>query len=160
MNDKTTDWRNLVAEAHQRWHKETMPSIVPSGASHSHIEKIENEIGLSFPPELRDFYLSCNGEGSNPETGVTLGIVPVELLAELKSEANEWLSDTHPEIARYYLPFVSWGNGDSIGYLLLEPTKPKIVEFSHEEFNFTQDQNWAEFLKPCAFETLEDFLRL
>lgn len=160
MSRHKLNWRHLVSEAHKRWQNEGVVLPVPLGASNGQIINAESEVGLSFPPELRSFYLSCDGEGFNPETGVCLGIVPLELLPKLKSEADEWLSATHPEIARAYLPFLSWGDGDSIGYLMLEPTHPRIVEFSHEDFNFSADQNWAEFLKPCAFETLEEFLRV
>ena len=139
---------------------ESFARIALAGCDASAITKSESEIGTSLPEELRNFYQHANGIGlGDVPTDSPRFIPPVESLPDFVNSARSSFSETHPKHAARYIPFIEWENGDSTGYFLNddETLFDYLLIFSHEHYDYNDEQDINEFLTPFA-ESLQELL--
>lgn len=156
-----TDWKALIENFFANSDPEgTFARLTPPGCDDKAIDHAESEIGLQFPPELREFYQHYDGIGLGDETIDIPRFIPsIAILPQFVADARSSISSTHQDIATRYLPFIDWGNGDSSGYLYNQDGSlfEFVVVFSHEHYNAVCDQDVGEFLMPFA-ESLSEML--
>ncbi len=122
----------------------------PAGASEESLARLESELGISLPSELREFYLHSDGLGLVPRDGssMPLFVRPTHELVEYMQFCRSSFSGTHPVYAHRYFPCVDWYNGDSSGFMLDSDGRfvEGIYTFSHESYSYDADQDAGEFL--------------
>jgi hypothetical protein len=146
-----SDWYQIISAAHQLDHPEAPDSLVLGAPADAvSIAAFEKAIGYCLPEEFKELYLKYDGFGRSGKTEVCWFFLPMSELPRHVAEVREWFQETHPEIARRYVPFVDWGDGDASGYLFSESGVPEqaIFMFEHESYEFEKDQDWRDFLMP------------
>ncbi len=145
-------WKSLVDSFFRNSDPEgEFRHIANPPASTSSIAAAEAKIGLSIPEELRDFYLCYNGIGlaADDEPDTPRLIQPIEDLPDFIAQCRSWFSETHPDFASRFFPFLDWENGDVMGFMFQQDgtLHPFLVTFMHEQYNFSASQNAEEFLE-------------
>ena len=64
------------------------------------------------------------------------------------ASTRSWFGETHPTVAKRFLPFIDWVNGDGMGYLVLDngTIADGLFCFEHELFEHDEDQDPDEFI--------------
>ncbi|QDT36161.1 SMI1/KNR4 family protein [Stratiformator vulcanicus] len=155
-----TDWSQLPSQIPTDSESD---AVFGQPASEEEISRIEGELGVRFPAELRSLYGTFNGFGV-PYPGwsdddVMWLVPPLSRLPSLRGDFQEAVSETHPDVASRYLPVIDYANGDTAGYLIDEQgiAADGIFSFEHESFEVRSDQPLDEFIQPAA-EKLADLL--
>lgn len=124
----------------------------PTGVSPELIAKLEADIGVELPQELRDFYASHDGLGLVPrdKTTMPLFIRPTHELVDFINQCRSTFRDTHPTYAKLFFPFIDWYNGDSSGYMLGSDGTfvDMMFTFSHELYSHDAGQDVSDFIQP------------
>lgn len=155
-----TEWNKSIIAFHNLDYADDPDSLVlGSPASAASIAEFEKAIGYSMPEEFKTLYSEYDGFGTTGEGEVDWFFLPLAKLPALASEVRDSFHETHPQIAKRFVPFADWGNGDASGYLFSESGVPElgIFIFEHESYNFEENQDWREFLFPVD-ESIHDFL--
>ncbi|QDV23859.1 SMI1/KNR4 family protein [Aureliella helgolandensis] len=155
-------WNRIVSEFFRMSDPEGKNDhYAPSGASPESIVKVEAELGVEMPHELRDFYSNHDGLGlvSRGETPMPLFIRPTGQLVDFINQCRSAFRDTHPTYAERYFPFIDWYNGDSSGFILGSDGRfvDMVFTFSHELYCYEAGQDANEFIHAHA-ETLAELL--
>jgi hypothetical protein len=155
-----TEWHRHILAFHNLDNADNPDSLVlGQAASETALSEFEELIGYKMPAEFRQIYSEFDGFGSTRDSDTEWFFVPISNLIEHSREVLEWFQQTHPEIAKRFVPFVDWGSGDASGYLFSESGLPEsgIFMFEHESYDFEAGQNWHEFLFPVD-DNICDFL--
>ena len=123
------------------------------------ISKFEDSLGVTLPSDFKSLYTEVNGIGSEEKGEIMWFFVPLQNLTSFKEEAIDWFHESHPDLANRFLPFISWGNGDYSGYLILDDStiSSQIYIFEHESYEFEAQQDSAEFML-AESESIKTFL--
>lgn len=146
-----SEWHKRIVVFHKLDNADDPDSLVlGSPASAASIAEFEKSIGYSMPNEFKQLYSEYDGFGTSREGETDWFFLPISKLPEHASEIRDWFQETHPELAKRFVPFVDWGNGDASGYVFSETGTllPGIFIFEHESYEFEDDQDWEEFLIP------------
>jgi hypothetical protein len=146
------NWKSLVASFFRNSDPEgEFRHLTGPPASNAALATVEARIGVSIPEELRSLYLLYNGIGmqADGEADTPRLIRPIEDLPDFMAECRSTFSDTHPDAASRFFPFLDWINGDVMGYMLQEDGKfcPFLVTFMHELYRHSASQDIDEFLE-------------
>ncbi|RYD21491.1 MAG: SMI1/KNR4 family protein [Verrucomicrobiaceae bacterium] len=155
-----SDWRQHIITHHQLDYADTPESLrLGEPASEESIAAFEASVGYVLPGEFHDLYQQFDGYGNETQEGVDWFFVPLEFLPEHVAGVRDWFESTHSALARRFVPFVDWGNGDASGYLFTESgeQEPGIFMFEHESYEFNEAQDWSDFLY-LVDDNLQDFL--
>ena len=155
-----TEWHKNIVAFHKLDNADDPGSLVlGSPANATSIAYFEKAVGYSMPEEFKELYSEYDGFGTTRDGEVDGFFLPVSKLAEHATEVRDWFQETHPDIAKRFVPFVDWGNGDASGYVFSESgvQNPGIFIFEHESYEFEKDQDWWEFLIPVD-TSIRDFL--
>ena len=155
------DWKHIVARYHAAAHSDDEHALVTGdGALASEIEKTGDELGIKFPNEFASLYGTYDGIGvGSDDDDIWWLFRPLDQLSQFANTIRESFSETHPETAERFFPFLDWANGDGMGYLMNESGEvlPGLYTFEHESFEFDEDQETEEFLSSIPV-TIEEFL--
>ncbi|BCX48529.1 cell wall assembly/cell protein, KNR4 [Haloferula helveola] len=146
-----SEWHKRIVAFHKLDNADDPDSLVlGSPASAASIAEFEKAIGYSMPDEFKELYSEYDGFGTSRDGETDWFFLPISKLPEHASEIRDWFQETHPELAKRFVPFVDWGNGDASGYVFSETGTllPGIFIFEHESYEFEEDQGWEEFLIP------------
>lgn len=146
-----SDWRKIIVAFHKLDNTDNPDSLVlGSPATAVSIAEFEKTVGYSMPEEFKTLYSEYDGFGTTREGEVEWFFLPLSKLPGHATEVRDWFQETHPEIAKRFVPFVDWGSGDASGYLFSESgvPEPGVFMFEHESYEFEKDQDWREFLIP------------
>ncbi len=131
-----------------------LKSTIRKGASAAAIAAAESEMGLSFPKELKDLYLACDGDNGEAVCGMMMGLHFLsleEVLVEwrdLRRVAECTALDTlrclsYPDkcikkchASTGWIPFASDGGGNFIGSDL----DPDVMGTAGQIINFGRDE--------------------
>jgi hypothetical protein len=158
-----TNWLRLLERHHASAHADSdYEPIFGDAASQGRIDDIQAIIGVPFPTELRDLYLSVDGYGlkMDPESMLSPWfVVPTLELPDFVARHRSTIADTHKSLSERFLPFIDWANGDAMGYIY--DRDGALVEglhvFSHELYCDVEDQDLDDFFR--SFEgSLAEFL--
>lgn len=156
------DWKKIIIEQHDRHHKDDSVKLIQGApCAQEDIARLEETIGLKMPSEFKDLYSAVNGFGSHSGRDDWF-LVPVEHIPQVMQLARNWFSETHPELAARFFPFIDWSCGDYTGYLVSESgmLEKGLHTFGHEEYEFDASQESDVFLYPSGFASIEDFIRI
>lgn len=137
-----------------------MPTV-GMAASADDFRELEEALDIIFPSDVLDLYLIYNGIGLISKSGKTYWhFHPLSEMISFINGIRNFFSDTHPELARRFLPIFDWNSGDAVGYLMGEDGKWKsgMYEFEHESYEFKTGQPESEFISRCN-GNMVDFLR-
>jgi hypothetical protein len=153
-------WTQQLLRAHQVTHpNDGWNLVLGGGASEDEISALEGSLGITFPREFRELYLTHNGVGMSRERSeeIVWQAIPLALIPAAIKHARDWFHETHPEVSARFFPFLDWYCGDYDGYLLGEGpfVLPGIYSFEHESYEFDADQDSEEFLLP-AYSSLRE----
>lgn len=146
-----SDWHKSIVAFHKVDNADHPESLVlGTPATAASIAEFEKGIGHAMPDEFKQLYSEYDGFGTLREGETAWFFLPIAKLPELAAQVRDWFQETHPEIAKRFVPFVDWGNGDASGYVFSESgvPEPGIFMFEHESYEFEGDQDWEEFLVP------------
>lgn len=146
-----SEWHKNIADFHKLDNADDPDSLVlGSPATATSIVEFEKAVGYSMPEEFKSLYSEYDGFGTTRNGEVDWFFLPISKLADHATAVRDWFQETHPEIAKRFVPFVDWGNGDASGYVFSESGAPEpgIFMFEHENYEFEEDQDWREFLVP------------
>lgn len=146
-----SEWHKNISAFHKLDNADDPDSLVLGPpASAASIAEFEKAVGYTMPDEFKQLYAEFDGFGTNRDGETDWFFLPVSKLPEHASEVRDWFQETHPGIAKRFVPFVDWGNGDASGYVFSETgiPLPGIFIFEHESYEFEEDQDWEEFLIP------------
>ncbi len=155
-----SEWHKNIVAFHKLDNADDPDSLVlgsPSNAAT--IAVFEKTVGYSMPEEFKALYSEYDGFGTTRKGEIDWFFLPLLKLPGHAAEVRVGFQQTHPEIAKRFVPFVDWGNGDSSGYVFSESgvPEPGIFMFEHESYEFREDQDWREFLDPVD-ASIHDFL--
>lgn len=148
----TSEWRENLVAFHTRNADDPKSLVLGPPASAASIAEFENAIGNTMPDEFKQLYTECDGFGTTRDGETRWFFLPVSKLPEHATEVRDRFQETHPEIAKRFIPFVDWGSEDACGYVFSETGTPLpgIFMFKHESYEFEEDQDWEEFLTPVS----------
>lgn len=155
-----TEWNKSIVAFHNLDNAAARDSLIlGSPATIDSIAEFEKAIGFSMPEEFKSLYSEHDGFGTSRHGEAEWFFLPLSELPEHAAEVRDWFQETHPEIAKRFVPFVDWGNGDASGYVFSASgiPEPGIFMFEHESYEFEEDQDWREFLVPVD-ASIRDFL--
>ena len=155
-----SDWHKSITAFHKVDNADNPDSLVLGPpASSALIAEFEKQIGFTMPDEFKQLYTEYDGFGTSRDGETAWFFLPISKLPEHASGVRDWFQETHPEIAKRFVPFVDWGNGDASGYIFSDSGTPlpAIFMFEHESYEFEEDQDWEEFLVPVD-TTIRSFL--
>ncbi len=66
-----------------------------------------------MPNEFKALYSEFDGFGTLRDGEVDWFFLPLSKLPEHANGVRSWIQKTHPEIAKRFVPFVDWGNGEA-----------------------------------------------
>ena len=152
------DWRETVEE----YYALDWQLVMPSGAELHELRDLARVLQVRFPDEFASLYRTMNGFGGTDGKGVVeWAALPLEEIPTFSDRIRSWFSETHPEVAARFIPFLDWHCGDATGYLKDEQGKvlSHLRTFFHEEYHFDESQPYEEFLVEDE-ATIHDFLTL
>lgn len=155
-----TEWHRNIVAFHNLDNVDDPDSLfLGSPAKATSIADYEKSVGYPMPEEFKELYSEFDGFGTSRDGEVDWFFLPVSKLPEHALIVRDWFQKTHPEIAKRFVPFVDWGNGDASGYVFAESgvPEPGIFIFEHESYEYEEDQDWREFLIPVD-ASIRDFL--
>ncbi|RYD49039.1 MAG: SMI1/KNR4 family protein [Verrucomicrobiaceae bacterium] len=155
------DWRKDLLKFHQGDNPDdSNPPVFGPPATPEAIAAFEKSVGLRMPQEFHELYLQVDGFGQMYNGEILWYVVPLAELAEHVAGRRDWFQKTHPDLARGYVPFFDWANGDSCGYLFSKSGAmvPGLFMFEHEEYEFEEDQDPEDFLS-LTDESFRHFIR-
>jgi hypothetical protein len=155
-----SEWQKNIIAFHKVDNPDDPESLfLGPPASVASIAEFEKAIGYMMPDEFKQLYTEYDGFGTTRDGETDWFFLPVSKLLEHATEVRDWFQETHPELAKRFVPFVDWGNGDASGYVFSEAgiPLPGIFIFEHESYEFEEDQDWEEFLIPVD-SSIRDFL--
>lgn len=147
-----TDWLKTISKNHNRVHRDIGDKLhIQAGASKSAIKTLEKSLKLNLVEEFRSLYEQCNGFGltcDDEPDRIWWFFRPLEQIEEFADGTRSWFAETHPELAARFFPFIDWGNGDGMGYLIGDDdaTQPGLYCFEHENYGFDEDDDPEEFI--------------
>ena len=146
-----TDWRKIVSEYHDKVLGQSGGKLLTlEGASNSSVDELQQALGFDLAEEFRSLYLQCNGFGltNGADDQKDWFFHPIDQISGFAGDTRKWFEETHPESAARFFPFVDWGNGDGMGYLLDENGQvlDGLFWFEHEYYEFDEDQEFDEFV--------------
>jgi len=153
-------WHKRIVAFHRLDNADNPNSLVlGSPATAATIAEFEKAANYSMPNEFKALYSEFDGFGTLRDGEVDWFFLPLSKLPEHANGVRSWIQKTHPEIAKRFVPFVDWGNGDASGYVFSESGVPEqgIFIFEHESYEYEEDQDWREFLLPVD-TSIVDFL--
>ena len=155
--------RNVTKEVLEKYIQISIDGVpaVGMGAAIDDFRELEEKLGLTFPIDVLDLYLIHNGIGLISKSGKTYWhFHPLGGMIDFINGIRKFFLDTHPDLARRFLPIFDWNSGDAVGYLMGEDGRWKsgMYEFEHENYEFTIDQPESEFISKCS-SNLVNFLR-
>ena len=144
-------WRQTISEHHSRVHVQPGDKLlIRDGSTSDRLDTLQESLCFDLPEEFRSLYLQCDGFGLTYEDNEQewwfchpLGQIP-----DFADQTRKWFEATHPEAAARFFPFIDWGNGDGMGYLLGEDGKKLngLYCFEHENYEFDAEQEIEEFV--------------
>lgn len=157
------DWTQILNRHHAVAHAEDGYKLATQpGVSGADLDRLSDLLGINLPDEFREFYMTSNGFGvatdDNPNDACWL-FRPLEDLPNFIDSVRSSFSETHPDLASRFFPFIDWDNGDGMGYLT-ETTDiilPGLFCFEHESYAYSADQDPDEFISVIPV-TIEEFL--
>ena len=153
-------WHKKIIAFHKLDNANNPESLVlGSPATAATIAEFEKAVCYSMPDEFKALYSEFDGFGTSRDGGVDWFFLPLSKLPDHAVEVRGWFEETHPEVAKRFVPFVDWGNGDASGYVFSESgiPEPGVFMFEHESYEFEEDQDWRTFLVPVD-ASIRDFL--
>ena len=158
-----TDWLELLTRHHSAAQADSgYEPIFGDPASLECLDRLHSKMGLPLPDELKELYQSVDGYGLRVDEKDNLSpwfIVPTSELFDFVSAQRSAFSSTHKSLSERYLPFIDWGNGDSMGYVFGRDggLVDGLHMFMHELYQYAADQEPDDFFR--SFEgSIVDFL--
>ena len=146
-----SEWQHNILKFHKLDNADNPDSLVlGEPASGESIAEFEKTIGFSMPEEFKQLYSEYDGFGTKRNGEIDWFFLPLSKISNHATEVRDWFQDTHPDIAKRFVPFVDWGNGDASGYVysVAGVPEPAIFIFEHEGYEFENNQDWRDFLLP------------
>ncbi|GAA5484833.1 SMI1/KNR4 family protein [Haloferula sargassicola] len=153
-------WLKGITAFHRLDHADDPDSLVlGEPLSGNAIAELEKVIGFTMPEEFKQFYCEHDGFGTIRGGQTDWFFLPLAKIPQHAIEVRAWFEGTHPNIARQFVPFIDWGNGDASGYILSDAGDPDaaIFHFEHESYEFEKSQDWHDFLRPFSSSVLTFF---
>ena len=155
------DWLKFVESHFTELNVPKHDRVLNAGAAITKINDVGAGLGIAFPDEFVELYAMHDGIGHQNSDMTWWLTRPLDHLEEFATTICNWFRENHPELAERYIPFIDYGNGSAIGYLLNENSKamPGLYHFNTGAYDFDdEDQEHEEFLRN-DFQSIEHFFK-
>ena len=125
--------------------------VLGTPSSDSDLIKTEEKLGIEFPKEFRDLYLSHNSFGfTDSNNKLTWSFLPLNQLPAFIEKVRSWFNEEQPALADRFFPFFDWHDGGGLGYLLSESGKieKSLYDFHPEQLSESSECGPTKLIMP------------